>query len=186
MPIENNAALIIIDMQKGMLPTSDYGKNHPSNNPQATDHIAALLAHWRNLKRPVIFVRHVSRSLNSPFAAGQIGVEFQEALRPLTHEFIVDKNVPDAFIHSSLERWLRVRDINCVVLVGVSTNISVENTARTASNLGFKTIVVEDATYAFDSRDDAGNIIPAKEVHRMALANLAAEYATVLRTKELI
>ena len=37
------AALIIIDMQRGMLPEN----TGPRNNPQAEDNIARLLAAWR-------------------------------------------------------------------------------------------------------------------------------------------
>jgi nicotinamidase-related amidase len=56
--------------------------------------------------------------------------------------------VPDAFIHSGLERWLHVRGETAVVIVGVSTNNSVEATARTAGNLGFRTYLVSDGTFA--------------------------------------
>jgi nicotinamidase-related amidase len=97
----------------------------------------------------------------------------------------VEKNVPDAFVSTGLERWLRVRDISSVVIVGVSTNNSVESTARTAGNLGFKTIVVSDATFAFAKKDFDGRARSAEEVHAMALANLQGEYASVMSANEL-
>ena len=170
--------LIIIDMQKAMADPAAGSRN----NPQAEDNIARLLAGWRATKAPVVHVRHISRSPASLFAPGQSGVEFQQALAPLAHEHVVEKNVPDAFINSALERWLRVRGLNQLVLAGVGTNNSVEASARTAGNLGFATVVVADATFAFALRDYAGVQRSADEVHAMALANLMSDYATIQDT----
>ena len=172
--------LILIDMQKGM------ARPQARNNPQAEANIAALLQAWRAADAPVVHVRHISRSPTSPFAPGQPGVEFQDALQPLAHEHVVEKNVPDAFINTALERWLRVRGLEALVLVGVSTNNSVEASARTAGNLGFDTRVVSDATFAFGMRDYAGTERTPDEVHAMALANLDGEYATIVDSASLL
>jgi nicotinamidase-related amidase len=170
--------LIIVDMQKGMANPAAGSRN----NPQAEDNIAQLLQAWREAGANIVHVRHISRSSRSLFAPGQSGVEFQQALQPLPHEHVVEKNVPDAFINTALERWLRVRDLNRIVMVGVSTNNSVESSARTAGNLGFDTVVVSDATFAYAMRDYAGVQRSANEVHAMALANLMSDYATITDT----
>lgn len=168
-------ALLIIDMQKGMRDSLE-----PRNNPQAEQRIGELLAAWRQAGWPLVHIRHISRTPGSPFWPGQPGAEFQEALAPLEHEHVVEKNVPDAFIHSGLERWLRVRGVDSVVVCGVSTNNSVEATARTAGNLGLHTRVAADACFAFDKRDFSGALRSAEEVHAMSLGNLHGEYAQVL------
>ena len=169
--------LLIIDMQVGMTwPAADVRNNH-----QAEAVIARLLAAWRARQAPVVHVRHISRTPGSPFWPGQPGVEFQPALAPLAHEHVVEKNVPDAFINTGLERWLHARAESSVVIVGVSTNNSVESTARTAGNLGFKTFVVADGTYAYAQTDFNGVRRTAEEVHAMALSNLDGEYATVVQ-----
>jgi nicotinamidase-related amidase len=175
-------ALLIIDMQKGMLsPTLP-----PRNNPHAEDNIARLLTAWRQADRPVVLVRHISRSPTSVFAPGQNGAEFQERFMPLAHEHVVEKNVPDAFINTGLERWLHARGIRHVVIAGVSTNNSVEATARTAGNLGLSTVVVADACFTFDKTDFGGTLRSAEEVHLMALANLHGEYADVRMTDDVV
>jgi nicotinamidase-related amidase len=176
------SALIIIDMQKGMLSST----LPPRNNPEAEDNIARLHAAWRESGQPVVSVRHISRSATSVFAPGQSGAEFQERFMPLAREHVVEKNVPDAFINTGLERWLHARGIRHLVIVGVSTNNSVEATARTAGNLGFTTVVVSDACFTFDKQDFGGTWRSAEEVHLMALANLHGEYADVLATEELL
>jgi nicotinamidase-related amidase len=175
-------ALIIIDMQRGILDPK-LGRR---NNPEAEANIAALLAAWREIGAPVVHVRHISRSRGSVFWPGHVGAEFQAALVPRDDEHVVEKNVPDAFVHTGLERWLHVRGIRQVVIVGVITNNSVEATARTAGNLGFKTVVVGDAAFTFDKRDYAGALRTAEEVHAMSLANLDGEYAAIATTAELL
>jgi nicotinamidase-related amidase len=174
--------LIIVDMQKCMASAAAGARN----NPSAEQNIASLLAAWRAADATVVHVRHISRSSKSLFAPGQAGVEFQPALAPLPGEHVVEKNVPDGFIHTGLERWLRVRGVDQLVVVGVSTNNSVESTVRTAGNLGFNTLVVADATFAFEKTDYAGVHRSADEVHAMSLANLNREYATITDTRSLL
>jgi len=175
-------ALIVIDMQKGMQsPTLP-----PRNTPAAEDNMARLVAAWRAAHQPLVCVRHISRSPTSVFAPGQEGVQFQERFAPMPDDHVVEKNVPDAFVNTGLERWLHVRGIRQVVIVGVSTNNSVESTARTAGNLGFAATVVADATFAFEKSDFGGTLRSAKEVHLMALANLHGEYAEVRTTGQVL
>ena len=99
---------------------------------------------------------------------------------------VIDKNVPDAFANSGLQRWLHLRGIAQLVIAGVITNNSVESTARSAGSLGFDTLVVEDACYTFDQYDRRGRLWPAEEVHALSLANLALDYARITTTAEVV
>lgn len=171
-------ALIIIDMQDAMRSAT----LPPRNNPEAEDNIARLQAAWRAQGQALVSVRHISRSPDSLFAPGQPGAAFQDRFAPQAHEHVVEKNVPDAFINTGLERWLHARSIRRLVIAGVSTNNSVEATARSAGNLGFDVVVVSDACFAFDKPDFGGTFRSAEEVHLMSLANLHGEYAEVRST----
>ena len=180
-PIAPDAALCIVDMQQGM----QHPKLGRRNNPQAEANIASLLSLWRRTLRPVVHIRHMSRLPTSVFWPGQPGAQFQTAFVPLAHEHVVEKNVPDAFAATGLERWLRVRGIGEIVVVGVATNNSVESTARSAGNLGFRTRVASDGCFTFDLSDSSGRVWPAEDVHALSLANLATDYAQVLTTEEI-
>jgi nicotinamidase-related amidase len=181
-PLATNAALMIIDMQQGM--------NQPAlgrrNNPDAELQMQRLLSVWRQATRPIVHVRHISRTPGSVFWPGQPGCEFQAPLLPLAHEHVVEKNVPDAFAHTGLERWLHVRSIKQLVIVGVITNNSVEATARSGGNLGFDVIVASDACYTFDQTDLSGRLWLAQDVHALSLSNLAMDYARVAGTDEIL
>ena len=182
MELQSNAALIIIDQQKGIL--------HPRlgrrNNPQAEERMLELLALWRLRGRPVIHVQHLSRSPDSVFWPEQSGVEYQPAFVPQADERELSKQVPDAFCGSFLEMWLRSDGIRQMVIAGVVTNNSVESTARSGGNLGFEVIVAHDACFTFDQADFFGTPRSAEDVHAMSLANLHGEYATVLSTAQIL
>lgn len=182
MELKTNAALIIIDQQKGIL----HPKLGRRNNLQAELRIVDLLQHWRKTGRPVIHVQHVSRSEASVFWPQQPGVEFQERFEPLPAEQLIQKQVPDAFCATGLEAFLREAGIDQLFIVGVATNNSVESTARTAGNLGFETWVAEDACFTFDKADYFGNAHSAEEVHAMSLGNLHGEYATVVSSVQIL
>jgi biuret amidohydrolase len=53
-----------------------------------------------------------------------------------------------AFASSDLDERLRSAGIDTVVLFGVATNISVESTGRSAGDLGYRVVVIEDACAA--------------------------------------
>ena len=182
MALQSNAALIIIDQQKGIL--------HPRlgrrNNPQAEERMLELLALWRLRGRPVIHVQHLSRSPDSVFWPEQSGVEFQPRFAPQNGEWLIQKQVPDAFCASGLEAQLREAGIGQLIIVGVATNNSVESTARTAGNLGFDAWVAEDACFTFDKADYFGTPRTAEELHGMSLGNLHGEYATVVSSAQLL
>lgn len=182
MELQTNAALIIIDQQKGILEPR-LGRR---NNLQAEQRMMELLSLWRRTGRPVVHVQHLSRSPDSVFWPEQSGVEFQQRFMPLIGEQRIQKQVPDAFCATGLEASLRQAGIEQLIIVGVATHNSVESTARTAGNLGFATWVVEDACFTFDKVDYFGNAHSAEEVHAMSLGNLHEEYATVVSCAQIV
>ncbi|MCL6700497.1 cysteine hydrolase family protein [Pseudomonas sp. T1.Ur] len=182
MELRENAALVLIDQQKGIL----HPRLGPRNNPEAELRMLELLARWRDSARPVVHVHHLSRSEDSVFWPGQSGVEVQERFEPIAGERLIQKQVPDAFCGTTLEADLRSAGIGQLVIVGVATNNSVESTARTAGNLGFDAWVAEDACFTFDKADYFGVARSAAEVHGMSLANLHGEYATVVSVEKIL
>jgi nicotinamidase-related amidase len=182
MELQANAALIIIDQQKGILQPR-LGRR---NNPLAEERILDLLGFWRRSSRPVIHVQHLSREPDSVFWPGQDGVEFQQRFLPQDGEWLIQKQVPDAFCVSGLEAQLRGAGGGQLIIVGVATHNSVESTARSAGNLGFDTWVAEDACFTFDKADYFGTLRTAEEVHAMSLGNLHGEYATVVSCAQIL
>jgi nicotinamidase-related amidase len=180
--MDQNAALIIIDVQKGFDDAS-WGRR---NNPGAEAAIARLLGAWREAKRPIFHVQHLSKNPASPLRPGQRGVELKDEVKPLTGEAVITKHVNSAFIGTDLEDRLRRAGIKTVVLTGLCTDHCVSTTTRMAANLGFSAIVPADAAATFDRTGHDGKVYTADEIHRTALASLHGEFATVVESASLL
>lgn len=177
-----NAALILIDVQKGF----DIPYWGVRNNRSAEANIVRLLKTWRAASRPVIHVRHMSTESQSPLRPKQPGNDFKDEVRPEEHEHIEEKTVNSAFIGTGLERYLHSNKIETVVLVGLTTDHCVSTTTRMAANLGFHAYVVADACATFNRVGYDGANFTSEEVHACALASLHQEFANVVTTDAMV
>lgn len=181
--IPSNAALLLIDMQRGFEPPSwEYwsGPRGMRNNPDAERVAAQLLDAWRAYELPVFHVKHDSTNPRSPLRAGAATNELVAAVQPTASEPLYRKRVNSAFIGTSLERDLRGRRIDTLVVAGLTTDHCVSTSVRMAGNLGFTTFLVSDATATFDREGPDGTHYPADLMHRTALASLHDEFAIVV------
>lgn len=175
-------ALIPIDVQRGF----DYPPWGRRNNPDMEANGRRLLAAWRERGWPLIHVRHDSLQPGSSLRPDHPGHAFRNGFEPLPGEAVVGKSVNAAFIGTDLDLRLRRLGVDTVALFGVSTDMCVSTTARMASNLGYRTVVIGDACFCFDLDDGAGATIAAKAVDAAHLATLRAEFAQVLDTADFL
>lgn len=182
MSLPDRAALLLIDVQQGL----DHPRYGERNNPQAERRIAELLAAWRAGGRPVVHVQHVSLEPQSPLREGLPGNAFKVEAQPMGDEPVFRKHVNSAFIGTGLEAHLRERGIDTLVVVGITTDHCVSSTVRMAGNLGFTVTVVEDATATFERRGPDGSHYSADLMHRITLASLHGEFATVRSAQEVL
>ena len=180
MNTKNSLALVIIDQQKGIASP----KLGIRNNQSAESEMLTLLLKWRDLGWPVFHIKHRSTQIESVFWPSQEGFEFKPEFIPVANEFIIEKKTPCAFTGTNLEELLKEQGLNSIVVVGASTNNSVEATARSGGCKGFSVIVVENACFAFAKTDYFGVQRTAEEVHAMSLANLENEYASIVHSSE--
>tara|TARA_R110002072_G_scaffold1083_26_gene8870 strand:- start:1431 stop:2135 length:705 start_codon:yes stop_codon:yes gene_type:complete len=200
------SALVIVDMQNTFcMPGA------PGEVPTARDIVPAindLAARLRDLGVPVIWVLHTN-TLNGGYSDWEvffnhvvrnpdIRQRMVESLSPETQkvwdDLIVEdgditiiKNRYSALAHgsSTLERVLRNRGIDTVLVGGTKTNVCCDSTARDAMMLDFKAVMVSDCCAA--SSDDEhlasletfiqqfGDVMTADEVmDRMIRRNDAA------------
>ena len=181
-PLAETAALVIIDFQQGI----DDPKWGRRNNPEAEIRCAELLAAWRETRRPVVHVQHLSLEADSPYRPGQPGCDFKDALKPGPGEILAQKRTNNAFIDTGLAAALRDRGITILVVAGVLLHNSVDASVRMAGNLGFDVRLPADATASVGVTDLSGRYWPAEDVHALSLAHLHGEYATVTSTAEVL
>ncbi|NGM69616.1 cysteine hydrolase [Natronolimnobius sp. AArcel1] len=179
--LSDDAVLVLIDLQQGF-DESVWGTR---NNPDAEARAESLLTRWRETDLPIVHVRHDSSEADSPLRGDQPGFAFKPETAPLEGEATFVKSVNAAFIGTGLEDWLRERDLETLVIVGLTTDHCISTSTRLAENLGFSPIVVADATATFDRTFD-GEEFDAETIHRSALAQLEGEFAQIVRTDALL
>ncbi|MCV9887011.1 isochorismatase family protein [Metabacillus halosaccharovorans] len=176
-------ALLVLDVQKGF-DDPYWGKR---NNLQAENSIQTLLTEWRKRDWTIIYSQHLSLDPQSPlYYKNANQTDFMDIVSPLPGEVIMQKNVNSAFIGTQLESYLKSNQIKSVVITGLSTQHCVSTTTRMSSNLGFHTFLVSDATAAFEITDHTGKRHTPDDIHQFELAALHKEFATILKTDEVI
>ena len=177
-----NAALLLIDVQKGLADPS-LGKR---NNPDAEANMALLLTAWREHRLPIIHIRHCSVEPDSKLRPELPGNAYQDEVLPLPGEKEFTKTSNSAFIGTGLENYLRESEISALVVVGLTTDHCVSASTRMASDLGFDVTLVADATAAFERTGYDGLHYSGEDIHRINLVSLDGEFCTVRSTAELL
>lgn len=183
LPDLSRTALLVVDVQRGFDDAAYWG---PRDNPGCEDNIAALLSAWRAAGRPVVFVRHDSTDPASPLHPDQSGNGFKDVVSGQP-DLLVTKTVNSCF-HGApdLHAWLVDRELNGLVVCGITTNHCCETTARVGGNLGHRVLFALDATHTFDRLAPDGSVVPADQLARITATNLHGEFATVVSTENLL
>jgi biuret amidohydrolase len=156
-----NTALIIYDMQVGIVPQIKNGQG-------ITQNVGRLLAAARGAGLRIFFTRHMSlpkqlmgafqyrtamawQHVDSPekvkpaFLRDSPAFAIIPELQPLPGEGLIDKITMSAFEGTYLEIALRDCGIRSFLIAGIALEIGIDPTCRQGSDLGFWPILVEDA-----------------------------------------
>ncbi|MFE7515093.1 cysteine hydrolase family protein [Streptomyces sp. NPDC057540] len=189
MEINENAALVVVDVQKGF-EQEFWGRR---DNPGAEGNIAALIDAWQETGRPVVFVRHDSVQPGSPLAAGSGGNAFKDFVeerrgKGAGPELLVTKSVNSAFYgEPDLDAWLKGAGVGQFVVVGIQTNMCNETTARMGGNLGYDVLFALDAMHTFDLAGPFGWTRTAEELTRATAVSLhGGRFARVVTTADVL
>ncbi len=169
----SNTALLIIDMQRDFLDGRGYAARAGLDIEPlraAIDPIRRLLHAARACGMYVIHTREghcadlsdcfptkLARSENAgaPIGSsgplgrllvrGEYGHDFIDELRPIEGEAVVDKAGYSAFHSTILYALLRTRNITQLLITGITTEVCVSSTLRSAVDRGFACTTVRDA-----------------------------------------
>lgn len=133
------------------------------------------VVHVRHLQDPTVaddrqessrVLRGIRRS--GALVPGSWGAQVVDELGVEDGDLVVDKHRVSAFAGTDLDRTLRQRGVDSLVLSGVTTSFVVEGTARDAVDRGFATAVVRDGCVSLE-----------EEAHRIAMERVLPMLATI-------
>ena len=148
--IDNNTALILIDLQKGIV---GYPTVHPMSD--ILEQCAKLVAAFREANLPVVIVnvnaggaawtRTRKDAKQSSGAYKDDFMEITHEIKTLPDDIFITKHTWGAFFETSLQDELQKRGVTGIVMAGVSTSKGVEGTARQASERAYNISFAADA-----------------------------------------
>ena len=161
-------ALVVVHMAKGVAGQVDTPFNRLFRERAKKTGVigvqARLLEGFRKAKAKVVYTfvayqqGYPGCRPNAPLFRTLIGsgtllqgtpaVEPIDDIAPLPNEPVVRGQACSGFEGTGLDTILQVADVDTVVLVGIATDVAVESTARAASDLQYRTLVVSDACQA--------------------------------------
>ncbi|MEM9762277.1 MAG: cysteine hydrolase, partial [Pseudomonadota bacterium] len=106
---------------------------------------------------------------------GTWGVQPAAGLEPAPGDLVVEKMSRSAWETSRLESYLRHGGIDTILNAGAWTNMSVEHTARTGADKGFRIIVPQDACSTMNA-----------DWHRASIEYAMQNVASVVSTADII
>lgn len=134
LPNRPNTALLVIDMQNGVVESA-----HERDAVVAT--VGQLVERARAHDVPVVWVQHSDEALASQSDAWQIVPE----LTPAADEPLVEKHYGDSFEDTPLEAVLAELGVGRLLVSGAQTDMCVRSTLHGALVRGYDTTLVSDA-----------------------------------------
>jgi nicotinamidase-related amidase len=116
--------------------------------------------------------------------AGTPGVGVYHELAPQPGEITIPKRRFDAFLGTDLDLILRQQRIDTLIIVGTSTSIGTETTARCAVTRDYRVIFPSDGTVNRDLPDVGWGPVTFDELLRVVLTELA-QFCRVCSVDEL-
>ena len=165
-------ALLIVDIQNFYFPgEGGAGLVHAEEAALAAKEVLQLT---REQKQLVIHVRHQSKK----------GFEIHPYVAPLPDEKVITKQEVNSFYKTDLLGYLKEKNINRLVIIGMQTQMCLEGAVRAAHDFGFECIVVKDACATRDLTF-GGKTTKAEDVQTAVLATFTdGRYAKVIDLKD--
>lgn len=116
---------------------------------------------------------------------GESGSGLYQSFEPEEGDVLVGKRRYSAFYATDLDLVLRERNIDTVVIAGVTSENCCLSTARQAMFLGYKVIFLADATATHDYPDLGWGGLPSQDLHSAVLTIVAFSTGHVMNTADL-
>lgn len=130
-------ALLVIDVQNGIVDLGDF--------TEELSLIEQIIKDFKEHNHPVIFIRHIDFSEESPLCRNSVGSELHPSLKDYA-DYILEKQTPSSFFNTELSDTLEKLDVNHLFITGFETEFCCMFTAISAFDRGYHVTFIENAT----------------------------------------
>ncbi|KHN68689.1 isochorismatase [Acinetobacter oleivorans] len=143
----SKSALLVIDMQNGLF----NSQSKPHNAQLVLSSIVSLIEYCHLNDRPIIFIRHVGKK-GTALDPNDANTQLITDLTFNPHgDTVIEKMYPSRFKNTVLKEVLEKLDVDEIIIIGMNTEYCIDTTVRTASENGYKVILISDAHTTTDS-----------------------------------
>lgn len=121
---------------------------------------------------------------DSPASWGNRDAELDSNVKPRPDEIVFDKHRFSSFYNTPLDEWLRQRDIDTLVIIGVTSANCMHATAIDGSNKNYRIVCLADTTTAVPHPRPDQPLGTGQ--HWEALRNIQLNYGDVRTSREFI
>lgn len=199
----SHTALLVIDMQNDFCTSGGWADRKGFDVTQTQKPIQPLKQLLSTLRQTPVTVIHtreghrpdlsdcpphkLARSKNQNAEIGSKGEmgrlltrgskshDFVDELQPISGEIVLDKPGKGSFVATDLDLILRQRRIRQLLLTGVTTECCVHTTLRTANDLGYECLLLEDC---------CASLVP--EFHQVSVEMAQLIFGWVTTSKQLL
>ena len=184
-------ALIVVDMINAIAKGQGPPYTISPARQAVIESFQRLIAHCRQVGTPIIYCTNERRpdgadapktisdvtggSGGNPMAPGSVATQVVDELKPEPEDFLQVKTRFSAFYGTNVESILRSLGTETILVGGISTQRSVEGTARDAKNRDLQCVVVSDCCTAGE-----------QDVHEMTVNHVLPLLVRVRTTDEVI
>lgn len=158
-------ALLVIDVQREYFDGA-FPIRHPAGHLES---ILETMDAARRANVPTVVVRHHQPDPESPiFRKGSDMWQLHDEVESRPRDVLIDKQLPGSFTGTSLDAFLKERNIDTVSIAGYMTQMCCDTTARQAFHRGYKVEFLKDATGTLDVENKGGSVT-AEQLHESIL-----------------
>lgn len=159
-------ALLVIDAQNGIVNSGDF--------KEELSLIENVVNDFKDNNKPIIFMRHLDDTEESPLHKDSVGSELHGSLKSYA-DYVLKKQTPSSFYNTELPDLLEKLGVNHLFITGFNTEFCCMFTAISAFDRGYKVTFIENATgtvntdetyemQGLDIRDFVGTVLDWSDV----------------------
>lgn len=158
-------ALLVIDVQREYFEGA-FPIRHPVGH---LDAILEAMDAATKANIPIVVVRHHQPDPESTmFRRGSEMWQLLDEVESRPRDLLIDKQLPGSFTGTSLEQFLKEKNVDILGIAGYMTQVCCDTTARQAFHRGYKVEFLRDATGTLDVENKAGSVT-AEQLHESIL-----------------